>query len=204
VTQFTKLGELLADGRILRMKALAAESITASTVQRAVAAGLVEQVSRGVYRRAGAPHVPGIHLAEALVRIPNGIVCLLSAAEVHGFGDECSARVWVAVPNKSHPARIDWPPVRYVRWRGDAPFRVGVSEQNVCGVRVRITDRARTVVDLLKMKATVGEEYAVGCLKGFASSGGTLADLLETADALGLARRLSSLIKLAYILAGVP
>lgn len=204
MTQFTKLGELLADGRILRMKALAAEGIAASTVQRAVAAGFVEQVSRGVYRRAGAPHVPGIHLAEALVRIPNGIACLLSAAEVHGFGDEGPARVWVAVPNKYHPPNIDWPPVRYVRWRGDAPFRVGVIEQNVCGVRVKITDRARTVVDLLKMKATVGERYALACLKGFVTSGGALSDLLETADALGLAVRLSSLIRLAYILAGEP
>jgi predicted transcriptional regulator of viral defense system len=204
VAQFTKLGELLADGRILRMKTLAGEGITASTVQRAVAAGMVEQISRGVYRRAGAPHVAGIHLAEALARIPNGVVCLLSAAEAHGFGDRASPRIWVALPNKSHPPHIDWPPVRSVLWRGEAPFRVGVSERIICGVRVRMTGRARTVVDMLKMKATVGEEYALECLRDFVTSGGALGDLLQTADALGVAGRLSSLIRSAYIRAGVP
>lgn len=186
------------------MSALTALGVTATTVRRAVAAGIVEQMSRGTYRIAGAPHEEAMHLAEALVRIPRGIICLHSAAQVHGLGDHAPARVWVALPNRLHPPRLDWPPIRFVLWRGDAAFQVGVEEREICGVAVRITAPSRTVVDMLRMRSTVGEETALRCLRDYFGMGHSAAALVACATALGVGDRLSPLLKAATVFGGAP
>jgi predicted transcriptional regulator of viral defense system len=200
VTQLVRLGELLADGAVWRMRDLVDRGITAATVRRAVASGVVHAVSRGVYRLADAPAVPHAHLAEALLRIPRGLVCLHSAAVLHSLGDVAPARTWIAIPYGAKAPRLEWPPVRIVRWRSDAPFTVGVEERTVCGVAVRATGAARTVVDMLRMSATVGEDRALGCLRDFVAGGGAPGELGPVADAFGVGKRLAPYIKSAAVL----
>ena len=199
MTQLERLEGLLADGGIWRMSVLVQAGVTASTVQRAVAAGLVEQVSRGAYRRAGAPHVGATHLAEALVRIPQGIICLHSAARVHGLGDETVARTWVAIPHRCHAPRVEWPPMRYVRWRSPEAFVLGVETQIVAGVQVRLTNPARTVVDMLRMSSTVGEDRALECLRDYLAAGGASPDLGYIAHQLGSSKRVEAVLHLASV-----
>lgn len=203
MTQLATLGELVADGRVWRMRELIERGITAATVRRAVAAGAVEAVSRGVYRRAGDP-IPSVEtqLAEALIRIPKGLVCLHSAAMLHGMGDVAPVRVWVAIPNKTKPPRVDWPPMRFVQWRSEAAFTVGVEERLYAGVRVRLTDPARTVIDMLRHPDLVGEERGIACLRDFLLKGGVVGDLRVTAAQLGVGKRLSTHLKVAAHLGG--
>lgn len=198
--QLTRLRELMAGGAVWRMRDLTRQGVAAATVRRALAAGLVEQVSRGTYRENGAPLVPGAHLAEAIARVPRGVVCLHSAAALHGLGDVVPPRVWIGVPNAYKPPAIEWPPVRYVRWRRAAAFSVGISERTTCGVRVRMTDPARTVVDLLLMREAAGEERGLECFRDFLAQGGAPADLARVADGLGVGSRLAPLIRAATIL----
>ena len=201
MTQLERLRGLLAEGEIWRMGALADAGVTATTVRRAVAAQLVEQVSRGVYRRLGAPHVAGTHLAEALVRVPRGLICLHSAAQAHGLGDETTNRTWVAVPHGCHPPRVEWPPMRFVHWRDPAAFEVGVEEKVVSGVTVRTTCPARTVVDMLRMSSVVGEDRALECLRDYLDGSEPVAELQATAAALGVGRRLAPVLRVASALA---
>ena len=137
MTQLERLLELLSDEGIWRMTSLSEAGVSTRTVRHAVLAGVVERVSRGVYRRSGVQHVAGIHLAEALVRVPQGVICLHSAAAEHGLGDETSTRTWVAIPHAATPSVVEWPPIRYVRWRGTLPFEVGVDTTTISGVEVR-------------------------------------------------------------------
>jgi predicted transcriptional regulator of viral defense system len=194
LTLAERLRELLMDGSVWRMRDLVARGITASTVRREVDAGTVEAVSRGTYRRAGAPHVAGGTIAEALARMPRGVACLFSAAELHGLGDVSTAKVWIAIPNHCKPPRLAWPPVRPVRWRGTLPFEVGVEERTICGVRVRVTDPARTVVDMLRMRSTVGEDRALECLREYADGGGSLPTLRDLAERFGITPGMAAFI----------
>ena len=63
------------------------ERLGTSRVQlrRLVERGALERVGRGLYRLPGAPVTERQHLAEAALRVPGGVICLLSALRFHGL-----------------------------------------------------------------------------------------------------------------------
>ncbi|MEO3432318.1 hypothetical protein [Inquilinus sp. CAU 1745] len=194
---------LLADGSMWRMKDLLAEGIAAQTVRRAVAAGTVEALSRGVYRRAGAYDEHGAILAEVSARVPDGVICLFSAADFHEITDVTPRQIWVGIPNNRRPPKLDWPPIRAVRWRGAPSFDVGVEERVIHGVPVRMTTPARTVVDMLRMMKTVGEDRALECLRDYAANGGSAGEVRVIADRIGVGQRLRPYVStIPYLEAG--
>lgn len=203
MTQIQTLVGLLADGSIQRMKQLAGAGISASTVQMAVRSGIVERLSRGTYRAFAAGHHAEGHLAEALARIPHGTVCLFSAADVHRLGDASPTRAWVAIPHGSRASSVEWPPVRYVRWRDPRAFTIGVDIQTIAGVRVPITSAARTVVDMLRMLSTVGEGEALQCLRDYHRSGRPLLDLHDVARRLECPPRVEETLRMFTLVARV-
>lgn len=187
-----------------RMRDLAQVGITAATVRRAVADGAVAQIARGVYRHPQAPWVRGERYAELVARVPAAIICLHSAAEFHEFGDVVPDRVWAAIPNSQKPPVIDWPPFRPVRWRSEAALVVGVEKHRICGVSVHITGAARTVVDMLRMTSTVGEDRALDCLRDYLAQRRPAEELTATAEALGVARKLEQYLRAYTHLARPP
>ena len=184
MSQVDVLLALVSNGEIRRMESLLQAGVTASTVQRAVASGLVERVSRGVYQRAGSPRGVDAHLAEASVRVPKGVVCLTSAAEAHGLV-AVSEVVWMALPHNIVTPRVEWPAIRYVRFRNADAFTVGVDVRTISGVPVGITDPARTVVDMLRMANKVGRPTALACLRAYHLRGLPTEDVQSTAGRLG-------------------
>lgn len=59
--------------------------------------GIVEQISRGLYRWSDAPEIDQ-NLLEVAYRIPEGTLCLTTALARHGLTDNISARIDVAIP----------------------------------------------------------------------------------------------------------
>lgn len=59
--------------------------------------GIVEQISRGVYRWADAPEIDQ-NLLEVAYRIPEGTLCLTTALARHGLTDNIPTRIDVAIP----------------------------------------------------------------------------------------------------------
>ena len=170
------------------MEALIKSGITAATVSRAVSAGLVERVSRGTYRSASASFDQFADFALVSARAPGGVICLYSAASFHGFGDVSPFEVWLAIPNQGRPPKIEWPKVRAVRWRSSWALSIGVETHTVSGVAVKMTGRPRTVLDMLRMKATVGEDRALEVLRDFTAGGGSLAEVRTMAERFGVGR----------------
>ncbi len=200
--QLEVLGGLLDDGSVWRMRALAERGITAATVRRAVAAGLVQQVSRGIYRSASVARVPHQDLAELMARVPGGLVCLHTAANLHGLGDVPAARAWVALPVGRRVPSVEWPPAKFVRWSRPTLFSVGVERRVIAGVPVDLTNPARTVVDMLARMDLVGEDRAYACLRDYVSSGQRVAVLTEIAAAVGWLSRVGSHLRSAAAFEG--
>ena len=76
-------------------------------LSRLVAAGKLERVARGVYSLPGRALSEHRSLAEVALRVPRGVVCLLSALRVHGIGTQAPFEVWLALPsNLPVPRRI--------------------------------------------------------------------------------------------------
>jgi predicted transcriptional regulator of viral defense system len=97
-------------------------------------------------------------------RVPNSIVCLLSALRVHGIGSQVPARVWLGIPHKARPPRLHAPQLRIVRFSGPA-WTYGVIRVEFEGVPARITSPARTVADCFRHERLVGAEVAIEALR---------------------------------------
>jgi predicted transcriptional regulator of viral defense system len=126
--------------------------------------GVVERVSRGLYRLAAAEATEHYTLASVCSRVPESVICLLSALQVHGIGTQLSREVWLAIPHKARPPRLRSVRIRLIRFSGPA-WTYGVAETAFEGVPARITNPARTVVDCFRFERLVGREAAMEALR---------------------------------------
>src|SRR2546427_576793 len=85
-------------GAFLRPSQVADAGITRDQLRTLVRRGAVEHAGRGLYRMADAEPTEHYSLAMACARVPNSVVCLLSALRVHGIGTQAPAEVWLAIP----------------------------------------------------------------------------------------------------------
>jgi predicted transcriptional regulator of viral defense system len=127
-------------------------------------AGVVVELSHGVFRRADAPLASFPDLLAVSYRNPRAVACLLSAAAVHDLTDEIPPEVEIAVPRSSRPPRIRFPPTRVFRFE-TSTFELGLTHVEAApGELVRVYDPARTVVDLMRLRHRVGEPVALVAL----------------------------------------
>jgi predicted transcriptional regulator of viral defense system len=103
-------------------------------------------------------------LALACARVPNSMVCLLSALRVHGIGSQAPAEVWLGIPHKARSPRLPELKLRIVRFSGPA-WTFGVKRVEFEGVPARITAPARTVADCFRLERLVGPEVAIEALR---------------------------------------
>ena len=124
----------------------------------------VERVGWGLYRLADAEPTERYSIASVCARVPNAIVCLLSALQVHGIGTQLPHQVWIAIPHKAKPPVLTNVGVRLLRFSG-AAWTYGIQETKFEGVPARITSPVRTVVDCFRFERLVGREAALEALR---------------------------------------
>lgn len=134
------------------------------SLTRAVRRGQLERVGRGLYGLPGREVSAQGALAEVALRVPNGVVCLLSALRFYGLTTQAPFEVWLAIENKAIRPKLDYPPLRIVRFSGSA-LTEGVEEHVVDGVTVRITGVAKTVADCFKYRNKIGLDVALEALR---------------------------------------
>ena len=155
---------------LLRARDLQERALPSIALTRLVAAGKLERVARGVYslpRRKLSEHRS---LAEASLRVPQGVVCLLSALRVHGIGTQAPFEVWLAIPHNAPTPRLDQPALRAVRMSGLA-LTEGIETKRIDGVDVRVFDVAKTVADCFKYRNKIGLDVALEALRDAWSQG---------------------------------
>lgn len=151
-------------GVFFRPRDLGELALSFPELQRLVAAGSVEKVARGLYRLAAAGPDQFETIAMVASAVPSGIVCLLSALQVHGIGTQTPHEVWIALDRKARqPVRLATT-VRIVRFSG-AMLTYGVQLRSILGVQVRITSPARTVVDCFRYRSKLGLDLALEALR---------------------------------------
>ena len=134
-------------------------------VRRLVQSGHIERAGRARYILAGADLPDDIGLALVAIAAPAATVCLLTALRVHGIGTQVPREIWIAVDRRAAKPRIDDPPVRVVRFSGEA-LTFGIETRDVGGIPVRIYSAAKTVADCFKYRAKIGIDVALEALKG--------------------------------------
>lgn len=149
---------------LLRTRDLTGENIPRATLSRLLASGKLEQVSRGLYSIPGQSRSAQHQLSEIALRSPKGVFCLLTALRFHDLTTQSPHEIWLAIPNKGHPPKLDYPPLRIVRFSGPALGK-GIENHVVDGISIRVYSVAKTVADCFKYRNKIGLDVALEALR---------------------------------------
>ena len=159
-----KLLDLVRSRGLVRPSDLAPLGIPRVALTRAVRRGQLERVGRGLYGLPDRPVSAHGSLAAVARRVPKGVICLLTALSFHELTTQLPFQVWLAIDNKAAAPKMDYPPLRLVRFSGLA-LTEGTEEHVVDGVTVRVTGVAKTVADCFKFRNLVGLDVAIEALR---------------------------------------
>ena len=151
-------------GGQLRMSEALAAGISRYMLYSLRDKGLIEQVSRGIYRLAELPPIGNPDLVTVALRFPNAVVCLTSALAYHGLTTQIPHEVSVAVSRNSRIPSLDFPPVRAHKF-AETVFNAGVEEHQIDGVPVRIYNPEKTLADCFKFRNKLGMDVVLEALK---------------------------------------
>lgn len=124
-----------------------------------VKTGLLERVSRGLYKASGYQNPDAFlwgDLIKTVYSIKNGVICLISALAIYDLTDEIPREHWIAVP---HGRSVSKPDVRVIHLRN---MDLGITEIELENSLVPIFDRERTIVDSFRFLSI---ETAIQALK---------------------------------------
>jgi predicted transcriptional regulator of viral defense system len=155
----------LAKGRgVITAREVVRAGIHSQQLTRLVAAKVLERIARGQYRLAGRLVTEHHGLAVVARAVPRGVICLLSALIVHGIGTQLPAEVWVAIERRARVPVLAYPPLRVVRFSGQA-FTHGVETHRFEGESVRVYGVAKTLADLFKYRNKIGLDVPLEALR---------------------------------------
>jgi predicted transcriptional regulator of viral defense system len=98
------------------------------------------------------------------MRVPNGVICLISALAFYEITTQIPHEVYLAVSRNSQVPHIDYPPVRIFRFSKSA-YTEGITIHKMDGMPIRIYNPAKTVADCFKYRNKTGLDVAVEALK---------------------------------------
>jgi len=176
-----KILKLAKQMGIIRPRDVEAVGIPREYLRRLFLSGDLTRVGRGLYALPDTLTSEHITLAEVAKRVPNAVICLLSALQFHSLTTQLPHRVWIAIENKKWEPEFDYPPIELVRFTGRA-FSFGVEEHEVNRVPVKVYSPAKTVADCFKFRNKIGLDVALEALREtWRSRKATMDELWEAA-----------------------
>jgi len=168
-------------GGLIRTHEAFGEGIHRRTLYGLRDEGVLIQISRGLYQLADMEIPAEVGLAEVSKRVPNGVICLISALSFHELTTQIPHYVWLAVDRKARRPVIEYPPTRVFFFSG-ATFREGIEIQRIMEQNVRIYNAPKTVIDCFRSRRAVGLDVALEAAREYLKRpGSSAASLMEYA-----------------------
>ena len=153
-------------GGLVRTKEAICAGIHPRSLYEMLADSVIEKLSRGLYRLVELPPLGNPDIVSVSKRVPNGVICLISALAFYEITTQIPHEVYLAVSRNAIVPKIDYPPIRVFRFSG-ASYAEGIEVKKVDGVPVRIYNPPKTVADCFKYRNKIGIEIAVEALKRY-------------------------------------
>ena len=163
-SKLQKIMKLFKKQGVVRPKELERLGASAVYLNKLYHDGILERPSRGIYTLKDARASEHQTLIEACKRIPQGVVCLLSALQFHKLTTEIPFEVWLAIDVRARRPEGDLPPLRICRFSQSALF-YGIEKHKVGGATVKIYSPAKTVADCFKYRNKIGIDVAIEALR---------------------------------------
>ena len=176
-----KIVELAKKNGLLRPRDVEAVGIQREYLLRLYRDGTLIRVGRGLYALPDAQTSEFLSLAEVSKRVPDAVICLISALEFHQLTTQIAHRVWIAIENKKWGPTFDYPPLEIIRLSAPV-LSFGAEVHEVDYTKVRIYNPAKTVADCFKFRNRIGLDVAIEALRETWRSGkATMDELWEAA-----------------------
>ena len=151
---------------LLSAEDLEAENVPRRYLPRLKRRGELERVARGLYALPDREITEHHDLAIAAKRVPEGVICLLSALRFHELTTEAPFEVWMALEEGRWDPKADALPLRTVHMSSES-FAAGVEKCLAWKVPAKVYSPAKTVADCFKFRSQVGLEVALEALRDF-------------------------------------
>ena len=130
--------------------------------------GIINQISRGIYRLTELAPLSNHDLTTVSSRVPNAVICLISALSYHGITTQIPHHVSFAVPRESRLPSLDYPPIQAHRFSKQA-YLSGIEEHQIDGIVVKIYSMEKTIVDCFKFRNKIGMDVILEAIKLYRS-----------------------------------
>lgn len=125
--------------------------------------GIISQIHRGLYALSNLSDMNEPDFITVMKKVPDGVICLISALYFHHLTVQIPKWIDVAVPRSYTPPRLDNPPV-YFHWFSDTVFSSGIEYHNFNGIEVQIYSPEKTIVDCFRLRKKIGADIALEAL----------------------------------------
>ena len=164
-SRFTRAATIFENNSgILRTAQALKAGIHPKTLYAMRDSGVLELISRGVFRLSDSPPLSNPDLVTVAARVPSGVICLISALSFHEITTQIPHDVHVALPRGAEEPRLDYPPIRTYRFTGEA-FTAGVDAYDLDGVSISIYSPEKTLADCFKFRNKVGLDTVVEAIR---------------------------------------
>lgn len=126
--------------------------------------GLVQQLERGLFRLADITELENPDLVTVAIKIPRGVICMISALSYHRITTQIPHAVDVALVRGAEPPRMERPPI-HIYWSVEHILKCGAEEQIVDGKQIRIHNAERALVDAFRYRNKIGFDVAMEALR---------------------------------------
>jgi len=149
---------------IIRMSDVLHAGINRYTLYSMLEKGELERISRGIYRLTNSSALSEPDLVIVASRIPNAVICLISALSFHGLTTQIPHSISIALPTGVKTPKIDYPPITTYSFNQES-FEAGIETYTVDGLSIQIYNPEKTLVDCFKFRNKIGMNIVLEALK---------------------------------------
>ena len=163
--KFDKPKKIFRDrGGLLKTGEALSAGIHPRTLYEMQRSGILEQLTRGLYRLADLPPLGNPDLVSVSLKIPNSVICRISALAYHEITTQGPHEVYLALERGTEVPRLAHPPIR-IFWFSEKAFTHGIQTHKIDSVPVRIYSPEKTIADCFKYRNKIGLDTAIEALK---------------------------------------
>ncbi len=157
---FRRRGGMLRTGQAIRL------GIHPRTLYALRDKGELEQLGRGLFRLSTARPLRNPDLIPIAVRVPRGVVCLISALAYHDLTTQVPHAIDLALPTHAQVPKTGGIPIR-VFWFSERSYRSGIEVVRMDRVPIRIYSVEKTIADCFKYRNKIGLDVAIEALRTY-------------------------------------
>ena len=151
-------------GGILRTSEALTAGIHPRILYELKSSGILVQIQRGLYALTNLLNIEEPDFLAIAKKVPDGVICLISALYFHNLTIQIPKWIDVAVPQKYRVPTLENPPVHF-HWFSEIVFRSAIEIHRYNGIPIRIYSPEKTIIDCFRLRRKIDLTISLEALK---------------------------------------